>query len=260
MRRIGYGLIGLLLLTGVATPAAAAVSISIGLPNVHIGINLPVFPELVRVPGYPVYYAPRMDANYFFYDGLYWVFQNDNWYSSSWYNGPWWAVDPDGVPLFILRIPVGYYRQPPSYFRGWRSNAPPRWGTHWGRDWERGRPGWNKWRRNSAPAPAPLPTYQQYYSGDRYPRGEAQPTLRRQHYRYDPRDATVRKHWQQQEEHQQRGQRQEDVRPSNQPQHQAPAVQDRGRSSENDRGRENNSKDRNESNDSGKGHGRGHNN
>ena len=35
-------------------------SIGIGFPNVSIGINLPLFPQLVAVPGYPVYYyQPR---------------------------------------------------------------------------------------------------------------------------------------------------------------------------------------------------------
>jgi len=28
-------------------------------------------PELVVMRGYPVYYAPNVAANYFFYDGLY---------------------------------------------------------------------------------------------------------------------------------------------------------------------------------------------
>ena len=41
------------------SPAAAQVSIGIGLPSVSIGISLPVFPELVVVPNYPVYYAPE---------------------------------------------------------------------------------------------------------------------------------------------------------------------------------------------------------
>jgi len=88
MKNIHYGLIALLLLCSVSA-AEAQISIGIGLPNVSIGINLPLYPELVRVPGYPVYYAPRMDANYFFYDGMYWVYLDDNWYASSWYNGPW---------------------------------------------------------------------------------------------------------------------------------------------------------------------------
>src|SRR5258708_39232688 len=106
--------------------AVAQVSIGIGLPNVSIGISLPLYPELVPVPGYPVYYAPRMEANYFFYDGMYWVYQGDTWYASSWYNGPWWVARPEVVPVFVLRIPVSYYRRPPVYFRGWRPDAPPR--------------------------------------------------------------------------------------------------------------------------------------
>jgi hypothetical protein len=197
MQKIRYGLIALLLLCSVSA-AEAQISIGIGLPNVSIGINLPLFPELVRVPGYPVYYAPRMDANYFFYDGMYWVYLDDNWYASSWYNGPWSLVDPEIVPLFILRIPVYYYRQPPMYFRGWQSNAPPRWGQHWGHGWEQRRSGWDRWNRRSAPAPAPLPVYQRQYSRDRYPRVEQQQTLRSQHYHYQPRDTIVRQHFKQQ--------------------------------------------------------------
>jgi len=199
MQKIRYGIIVLGMLLCLETSASAQVSIGIGLPNVSIGINLPLFPHLVPVPGYPVYYAPRVDANYFFYDGLYWVYQNDNWYASSWYNGPWGLVNPQVVPLFILRIPVRYYRQPPSYFYGWPSNAPPRWGQHWGPQWEQHRGGWDRWNRGSAPRPAPLPVYQRQYSGDRYPdRMEQQQNLHREKYRYQPRDTTVRQHYQQQ--------------------------------------------------------------
>jgi len=46
------------------------------MPEVSIGINLPLFPRLVPVPGYPVYHAPEVDANYFFYDGMYWVYND----------------------------------------------------------------------------------------------------------------------------------------------------------------------------------------
>ena len=123
------------------TSASAQLSVGIGLPGVSIGINLPVYPQLVPVPGYPVYYAPQVSSNYFFYDGMYWVFQRDNWYASSWYNGPWGLVAPEAVPLFVLRIPVRYYRHPPVYFRGWQSDAPPRWGEHWGNSWVQRRQG-----------------------------------------------------------------------------------------------------------------------
>jgi len=192
------GLIVLWMALCSVTSAVAQVSIGIGLPNVSIGINLPLYPELVPVPGYPVYYAPRMEANYFFYDGMYWVYQGDAWYTSSWYNGPWWIAGPEVVPVFVLRIPVGYYRRPPVYFRGWRPDAPPRWGEHWGRDWEQRRTGWDKWNRSSVPRPAPLPVYQRQYSGDRYPQLEQQHVLHGQNYRYQPRDTVVRQHYREQ--------------------------------------------------------------
>jgi len=183
-----------------ATPAVAQVSVGVGIavPGVSIGINLPAYPNLVRVPGYPVYYAPRLSANFFFYDGLYWVYRGDNWYASSWYNGPWGLVGPEVVPSYILRVPVRYYRQPPPYFSGWRPDAPPRWNEHWGNDWQQRRSGWDQWDRRSVPAPAPLPTYQRRYSGDRYPQQlEQQQALRSQRYKYQPRDEVVRQHYQQ---------------------------------------------------------------
>ncbi len=195
-----YLLVASSLLLGSVGSAQAQVSIGIGvgLPAVDIGINVPVYPELVRVPGYPVYYDPRASVNYFFYDGAYWVYQGDDWYASSWYNGPWQLVGPERVPLFVLRVPVRYYRQPPGYFRGWRADAPPRWGEHWGRDWERRRGGWDRWDRRSAPRAAPLPVYQRSYSGDRYPRApEHQHSIRSEQYRYRPREDVTRQHFEQ---------------------------------------------------------------
>lgn len=178
--------------------SAAQVSVGISFPHVSIGINLPAYPRLVRVPSYPVYYAPELEANFFFYDGMYWVYQDDDWYASTWYNGPWEMMDRADVPVFILRIPVRYYRRPPPYFHDWRRDAPPRWGDHWGRDWEQHRSDWDKRdRRMATPRPAPLPTYQRQYSGDRYPRQVEQlHQLQQQKYRYQPRDPVVRKHYQ----------------------------------------------------------------
>ena len=192
-------LIVLLLLLCAVRPAAAQVSIGIGLPSINIGINLPAFPELVVVPGSPVYYAPRLDGNFFFYDGLFWAYQGDNWYASSWYNGPWALAAPEIVPVFILRVPVRYYRHPPVYFRGWQSSAPPHWGEHWGREWEQHRGGWDKGPRGPAPRPAPLPVYQRQYSGPRYPSVDRQPALVSRNYHYQPREPVVREHFQQQE-------------------------------------------------------------
>ena len=103
------------------------------------------------------------------------------------------------------------------------------------------RTGWDRWNRRSAPAPAPLPLYQRQYSRGRYPRVEQQQALHRQNYRYQPRDAIVRQHYQEQAVQrapapsqrgpqgappQERSPRQHDIQRSNSP----PALhQDRGR-------------------------------
>ncbi len=189
-------LVVLWMFVGAIAPAAAQVGFAIEAPGISIGINMPVYPQFVQVPNYPVYYAPQANANYFFYDGMYWVYQQDNWYASSWYNGPWSFVSPQAVPYYILRVPVRYYRRPPVYFHGWTSSAPPRWGEHWGNTWAQSRQGWDSWDRRSVPAPAPLPTYQRQYSGNNYPRVEQQQALQSQNYRYQPREAVVQQHYQ----------------------------------------------------------------
>ena len=186
-------ILSLALLLGPVTAARAQVSVGVAIPGIEIGVHVPVFPELVLVPGQPVYYAPAADANYFFYDGLYWVYARDNWYASSWYDGPWRLVRPHRVPAYLLRVPVRYYRQPPPYFRDWRAERPPHWGEHWGRDWERRRAGWDRWDRSAQPRPAPLPAYQGRYSGDHYPRApDQQRGIRSENYRHAPREAVTR--------------------------------------------------------------------
>ncbi|WP_324780884.1 hypothetical protein [Thiobacillus sedimenti] len=192
--------LSLLLVPSAAVRADVSVGVGISVPGVSIGINVPAYPRLVRIPGYPVYYDPRIHLNLFFYDGLYWVFQGDHWYVSSWYDGPWDLVDPYDVPLFVLRVPVRYYRVAPPFFHGWRPDAPPRWGEHWGPDWERQRGGWDRWDRRAAPRPAPLPSYQRPYTGERYPREpEQQRSIRTERYRYQPREPVGREHFQQQQ-------------------------------------------------------------
>jgi hypothetical protein len=190
-----YRFIALCIALVCAATAAPAAQVS-----VSIGINVPVYPQLAVVPGYPVYYAPGVRGNFFFFDGMYWVFEGDNWYMSSWYNGPWESVMPAYVPYYVLRVPVRYYRAPPPYFRGWQPSGPPRWGQHWGPQWEQQHRDWNKWNRRAVPAPAPLPTYQRRYSGERYPHTEQQPDLQGRNYRYQPRSDVARQHYQQQAE------------------------------------------------------------
>ena len=183
------------LLLACAAPAYAQLSVHYDVPGVSIGVNLGGYPTLQPIPGYPVYYAPGLDANYFFYDGLYWVFDGRDWYASQWYNGPWGIVDPYEVPLYVLRVPVRYYRHAPAYFHGWRADAPPRWGDHWGRGWEERHRNWDRWDRRSVPPRAPLPTYQREFRGDRYPDARRQAEVHYDRYRYQPREDAVRQHY-----------------------------------------------------------------
>ncbi len=197
--RIGHraAILAVCMLGGMSTVAVAQISIGIGLPSVSIGISVPFYPNLIPIPGYPVYYDPRLDSNLFFYDGVYWAYAQDNWYASTWYDGPWDLISAEAVPDFVLRIPVRYYRRPPPYFLGWDREAPPRWGEHWGRDWEDRRRGWDHWDRASIPRRAPLPTYQREYSRDRYPHVDQQQALRERNYHYHPREDVVRGHFEQ---------------------------------------------------------------
>jgi len=173
-------------------PAFAQISVGVGLPSISIGLNLPAFPNLTVIPGYPVYYAPSVAGNLFFYDGLYWSLNGDQWYSSRWYNGPWDFVPPEAVPEYLWRVPVRYYRRPPPYFRGWRREEPPRWDEHWGPAWRERHHDWDHWDRHAGPPPAPLPSYQREYRGDRYPGPAEQESVHRQNYPYEHQDPVVR--------------------------------------------------------------------
>ena len=185
--------VALCIFLSLSPPLMAQVNIGIGLPGVSIGIDLGTYPELIPIPDYPVYYAPNTDANLFFFDGLYWAYSRDGWYSSAWYNGPWDALSIEEVPLFLLRVPVRYYRQAPVYFRGWRADAPPRWGERFGPAWEGRHRDWDHWDRDHAPRLAPLPVYQRDYDRVRYPQSDQQRELREHHYPYVP-QATETRH------------------------------------------------------------------
>lgn len=186
----GTGVVAVCILLAGSTLAIGQVQVGVGVavPGLSIGINIPAYPQLVAIPGYPVYYAPGAGANLFFYDGLYWVFVGDNWYYSSWYDGPWSLAEPELVPDFILRVPILYYRSPPPFFLRWNRAAPPRWGEHWGRAWEEHRRGWDRWDHASVPPRAPLPGYQRQYPHGRYPGADGQRNLENRYYHYKPRD------------------------------------------------------------------------
>ncbi len=181
-----------------ATPAAADLSIGFSSGPVSIGINVPTYPRLVAVPGVPVYYAPSVAGNYFFYDGLYWVFQDGNWFASDWYNGPWRMVAAGRraalrparagalLPSAAGVLPrLGRQRAAalgPAL--GPRLVRPPR--------------GLGPLGPQERAARRTLPTYQRHYSGNRYPHEEERHVVRENNYHYQPHDNVTRQHYDQQ--------------------------------------------------------------
>lgn len=123
----------------IATLVAVALVGSVGAgragAGVSIDFNLISQPQLVAVPGTPVAYAPAVPANYFFFNGQYYLFANGGWFVAGGYNGPWLAVPPGYVPGALLAVPVNYYRAAPWQWQHWHRAHPPRWAPVWGRQW-----------------------------------------------------------------------------------------------------------------------------
>lgn len=123
--------------------------------GVDLGVDLPAHPRLIRVPGHPVHYDPRIRLNYFFFDGMFWMFENERWYASTWYNGPWNRVGIYDVPVYVLRVPVRYYHRPPPYFHGWNIDAPPRWSERRGPERDARGEDWAQRDRRATPNRTP---------------------------------------------------------------------------------------------------------
>jgi hypothetical protein len=115
-------LVGALVLGGMlaarATMAQVSVNVNIGPPPIVVAAP----PALVVVPGTPVYYAPQVQYNYFYYGKRYYTFHDGHWFYGTSYNGPWVFVAPAHVPAPVLGVPVSYYRIPPGH---WKHGGPP---------------------------------------------------------------------------------------------------------------------------------------
>lgn len=108
----------------VVAPPPPTVVVAPPPPTVNVDISIEAPPRFVLVTGTPVYYAPSVSYNYFSYGGRYYLFHNELWFSSVYYNGPWTAIAFEYVPRPILTVPVEYYRRPPGH---WKKHGPPPW-------------------------------------------------------------------------------------------------------------------------------------
>src|SRR5262245_26427549 len=112
---------------GVGVVAVAASALA---GDVNIGINIggppappppPMVieepPRLLVVPSSPVYYAPSVPYNFFYYDGRYWTFNAGNWFWGGSVRGPWTYAAVGYVPRPVLAVPVRYYKVPPGHLK-----------------------------------------------------------------------------------------------------------------------------------------------
>ena len=107
--------------------ALAMVVLFTSLASARVSINIQVQPQLVPVPGLPVYYAPALPHNYFSYGAQYYLFSGGVWYVAPTFRGPWTFLPLASVPPPLLSVPVEFYRAP---LRGWHRGGPPPWTRH----------------------------------------------------------------------------------------------------------------------------------
>ena len=111
-----------LLVIALAWPSAGgAADVRVG---VNVGVPLPPPPivvagppQLVVVPGSPVFYAPSLSVNFFAYGGRYYTFHEGAWFWARSHRGPWVFVAPERVPRPVLAVPVAYYKVPPGHMK-----------------------------------------------------------------------------------------------------------------------------------------------
>lgn len=113
------------LLVTATSATALDVKINIGLGVPPLVLTAP--PQLVMVPGTPVYYAPDVSANLFFYKGRYYTVANGVWSRVSAYSGPWVVIQLGQVTAPVVAVPVEYYKIPPGQLK---KHGPPPWAGH----------------------------------------------------------------------------------------------------------------------------------
>ena len=124
MRRALAAAIVCMALGGLARAADVHVNVNIGVPPPP-QIVMPAPPQLEVVPGSPVYVAPAVPYNFFYYDGIYYVSHEGHWFSSPSAHGPWVFVQH--APRPVLAVPARYYRVPPGHMK---HHGPPPWAGH----------------------------------------------------------------------------------------------------------------------------------
>lgn len=182
---------------GLSLPAPPGVGINIGLPVAPVApypyrpvaaapaypseyetLDLAAPPDFIEPPELGFYVAVGVPFDLFFFNNMYYLYRNDCWYSSRYYNGPWSGIYHRNVPYALHRYPferIHHYRD--NYYGHYRRYGTWNGGTHF-RPGARafGREGYDRNRYGSVRpndygrtfenrAPYSRPSYNRVYNG-----------------------------------------------------------------------------------------------
>ncbi|HKO21839.1 MAG TPA: hypothetical protein VJX91_04235 [Candidatus Eisenbacteria bacterium] len=160
-------LLALLVPAVLPTKSEAAVSVGVsfhvGDPYGGLSLHFSSAPRLALIPASQVYYVPNYDRDLYRYGNTWYTTQDDCWYQSSSYNGPFVQIAVSSVPRPIWNIPNRYRRgwggsqaayrgyQGRGYDQGWNQGSTSDWNGYQGRNGYQDRNGYqgqNEWQRN----------------------------------------------------------------------------------------------------------------
>jgi hypothetical protein len=181
---------------GTMSPALAQVTVQIGVPDVRIDLGDSRVSAIRQGAELSRLLRTAGSRELLFYDGLYWVYRNGNWYASYWYNGPWGWSSPTPFRPMSCAFPCATTATVRSVFSStWRVDAPPRWVEVWGPEWEQRRSGWDRWNRSAAPAPAHCRSISGSTPATGIRRSRNSRYLQSRYYSFQPRDPVVRQYY-----------------------------------------------------------------
>jgi hypothetical protein len=116
---------GLVFGMAMGTAEGGDVNVNIGVPPVAAVVVAPppvmvARPQVVLVPGTPVFTAPNVEFNVFLFGGKYYSHHNDVWYVTPRPGAKWERVAVATVPVEVRGVPVKYYKVKPKHAKAWK--------------------------------------------------------------------------------------------------------------------------------------------
>ena len=144
------------LLASAAIPARSEAAVSVGV-SLHVGdpyrglsLHFRSNPDMALIPASQVYYTRNCDHDLYRYGRSWYYVEDDCWYRSSSYNGPFVRIDVRSVPRQIWNVPTGYRRAwggPPAHAPAYgyrRNQGQTGYDRGWNQDGNQDQGGWQR--------------------------------------------------------------------------------------------------------------------